>query len=240
MKDMMKFLFLLMIVSSCAEKGESDLIAFKGNDSVTITIVDQYGSGLPIHEYDLFLAGHQSWTPGTYTNNLALSTMPDFKQASILFKSDSRLKIRFQVKSQEVPTASEEYCFGRNTVEAADKEEYTKLKFDIKLRDILCKTTVTNAGSANATCPGNDFELGVAYGTQSIGAVSVDNLSGIIDLGSSRNNTDFGTAIEVTNVKSDNECLGYDSNCPTEKIVKAGSCWHMKMYISTDYTKDFQ
>lgn len=201
----------------------------------TGTEADGQGNGLPIHHYDLMLAGHQSWVPGTYSSVLATSTMPTIEEASYLFQSDSRLKIRFKVLSQPYPTVGEEYCYGRTTGQASDPYTYTKLRFRVKLRDVICN-------SVDSVDPSkcNSYALGSEYRYQYIEPTTVGSCTNTIDLGSIRNSTQWGTVIEVDDVKADSTCQANETYCPAEKVVRAASCWHMKLQIVTDTTQDFK
>lgn len=197
---------------------------------------DGTGSGTPIHHFDLFLAGHQTWMPGTYTNPLASSTMPTTQEASIVFRSDSRLKVRLKINSQPYPTAGQEYCYGRAVGQAGDAFNYTKLRFRIHLRDVMCD----NIDPSNSYNCLSGFYLGSPYQYKYISPVDVSSCSEVIDVGAMRNQTQFGTAVIVEDVKSDSTCQANDTYCPAEKIVRAASCWHMTMQIVTDYTQDFK
>ena len=203
------------------------------------TEADGQGNGLPIHHLDLMLAGHQTWSPrlydGAYTNELARATMPTVEEASYLFMSDSRLRIRFKVLSQPYPTVGEEYCYGRSTGQASDPYNYTKLRFRVKLRDVVCN-------QVNSVDPSkcDSYSLGSAYRYQYIEPTDVGSCTNVLELGNLRNSTQWGTVVEVDDVKSDSTCQANQTYCPAEKIVRAASCWHMKLQIVTDYTQDFK
>lgn len=197
------------------------------------------GTGTPIHEFNLFLAGHQSWMPGYYSSSLAQSTMPNIEEAGYLFRSDNRLKIKLQMNAQPRPITGEEYCYGRTTGSAADAYDYTKLKFRVSLRDIMCD----NPHPTDPAKCSSQFYLGSRYQSQFFNPINVNSCSSVIDLGSSRNTTQYGTVFEVDDVRSDNACQaqsGYSEyNCPSKQIVRAASCWSMTMQVVTDFTKDF-
>ena len=253
----MKFsilLFLLMLTSCLPEESTSNSSSSNdtGEDTTTETTStdsdsstttttstcsgttsDGTGDGLAIYQFDMLAAGHQTWVPGTYSNELASSTMPTIPEASALFQSDSKLDIRFMVKSQPYPTQGEEYCYGRTTGQAADAYTYTKLRFRIALRDIKCDNVDPNDSSKCLS----DLYLGSAYQYRYIDPVSVDSCSDTISLGSVRNATTFGTTIQVDTVQADSTCQQYGTYCPSERIVRSGSCWRMIMQVSTDYTK---
>ena len=108
--------------------------------SCTGTSSDGSGDGYSLHSFNLMLAGHQSWLPGTYSDSLASESMPTITEASLLFRSDAELKVRFKVHSQPYPTAGEEYCYGRAVGQASDPYTYTKLRFRVHLRDVMCDT----------------------------------------------------------------------------------------------------
>ena len=207
------------------------------NPSGSTCLTSGTGSGTPIHELNLFLAGHQAWMPGYYSSSLAQATMPNVEEAGYLFRSDSRLKVKFKINSQPNPTAGEEYCYGRQTGQASDAYRYTKLRFRVSLRDIKCD----NPDPSDQTNCLSQFYLGPRYKMHYTEPVNVGSCSPVMDIGSKRNQTQYGTVVEVDDVKSDSDCqYGYNEyNCPSEKIVRAASCWSMTMQVVTDFTKDF-
>ena len=145
------------------------------------------------------------------------------------------LKVRLKVHSQPFPTAGEEYCYGRNTGSPADQFSYTKLRFRVHLRDVLCN----NPDPVNPNNCLSGFYLSNRYRTQYIDPINVDGCSNPIDLGAIRNQTQFGTIIEVEDVKSDSTCQANGTFCPAEKIVRTASCWRMTLQVVTDFTQDF-
>lgn len=199
------------------------------------------GTGTPLHEFYIVLAGHKSWIPGDYSDPLAKSVMPTIEEAGYLFRSDNSLKVKFQINPQPRPTTGEDYCFGRKTGGAADAYDYTKLRLSLALRDIKCdQPHPTDPGKCNS-----QFYLGERYGSfqyRPLQPININTCSSVIDLGSKRNNTAYGTIVEIYDVKSDNACQaqdGYsDYNCPSEKIVRENSCWSVTMQVETDFTKD--
>ena len=202
----------------------------------TGTSSDGEGDGYAIHQYRMILAGHQTWSPGDYTESLQTMTMPPINEASIVFKSDSRLKVRFKVNSQPFPTAGEEYCYGRATGQASDSYPYQKLRFRVHLRDVQC----SNPNAQDPTVCDSGQSLGPRYKTQYINPIDVNFCSEPIDLGALRNSTVFGTVIEIDDVKADSTCQTNGQFCPAEKIVRAASCWDITLQIVTDYTQDFK
>jgi len=199
------------------------------------TTSDGYGDGYPIHHFNLFLAGHQTWVPGTYSDPL-LSDVPTINEASIIFKSDSRVKVRLKIHSQPHPTAGETYCYGRTTGAAGDPYTYTKLRMRVSLRDVLCQ----NPDPQNSNNCLSGFYLGNSYGYQYLSPVAVNSCSNVIDIGAIRNQTTYGTVVQVDDVKADSTCQSNNTQCPAEQIVRRASCWHMTMQIVTDYTQDFK
>ncbi|MBD65707.1 MAG: hypothetical protein CME62_10905 [Halobacteriovoraceae bacterium] len=207
-----------------------------GGGNCTGTTSDGTGAGTAIHHFDMLLAGHQSWKPGTYSDPLASSTMPTVQESMYLFRSDNRLKVRMKVNPQPYPAKDDEYCYGRNTGSVADAFNYTKLKYEVHLRDVKCD----NIDSTNPNNCLSGWYLGPRYRRQIIGPIGENNCSNQIDLGSMRNNTPYGTVIEVSDVKSDSTCQYNDTHCPSEDYVRTASCWHMTLQIVTDYTQDFK
>lgn len=193
---------------------------------------DGQGPGTPIHHLNLFLAGYQDWKPQINNDSLAQMTFITPQEASILFSSDSRLRVRFIVKDQPQPPSNQTYCYGRNT--GTQIQHYGKLKFEIYLRDVLCSTGSTTS------CPSNSYVLGPRYGGPTfVGPVNVNECSPVIDLGDLRNQSNFGTTIEVAAVKSDQYCQINGSFCEAEKNVRSIDCWQMTMQVVTDSTQDF-
>ena len=106
----------------------------------------------------------------------------------------------------------------------------------MQLRDVLCNNPDPN----NTNNCLSQFYLGNAYQAQISQPVSVDSCSQIFDLSNYRNQTQFGTVVEVTDVRADSTCQFNDTYCPAEQAVRPQSCWHMTMQISTDYTQDLK
>jgi hypothetical protein len=195
------------------------------------TSADGQGPGTPIHHMNLFLAGFQDWYPQVNSDPLA-STFITPQEASILFSSDSRLRVRFMAKTQPIPPSNQTYCYGRNT--GAGIPPYGKLKFEIWLRDITCSTGSTTS------CASGNYQLGPRYGGPIfVGPIDVNNCSDVIDLGHLRNQSAFGTTIEVAAVKSDQTCNANGTFCPAEKNVRSQDCWQMTLQVVTDSTQDF-
>ena len=196
------------------------------------TSADGQGPGTPIHHLNLFLAGYQDWYPQINSDSLAQQTFITPQEASILFSSDSRLRVRFVARPQPIPPSNQTYCYGRNT--GVQIDPYGKLKFEIHLRDVLCSTGSTTS------CPSNSYVLGPRYnGPIMVGPINVNECSPVIDLGHLRNQSNFGTTIEVAAVKSDQTCEVNGEFCPAEKNVRSKDCWHMTMQVVTDSTQDF-
>lgn len=201
---------------------------------------------------NLMMAGGKSWTPGSsYTYEVSGSDpVIDLTLAKAIFASDSRLKLKFKVLSQPVTDRmSEEYCYGRIVDGAADSFKYQKLKFDVRLRDIIYEFRKIEPNTSNFFTGFyiQDVKLGSPYGSRTIGPIEVGKLSESIDFSRLRNSTSGSTVVEITNVKSDSDCQYQTSrndqdrmraSCPSEYLVREQSCWHLEMYISTDSTQD--
>lgn len=194
----------------------------------TGTTADGTGSGFPIHIFNLELAGHQVWLPSN--NNPDLTP----EGAIGIFQSDSRVKVRLKVHPQPNPPKGVEYCRGRVTGKAEDVNYYTKLRFRVHLRDIKCNTPDPNDSSKCSS----GFYLGNRYRTQTLEPISVDRCSPIIDVAAQRGLSNYGTAIEIEDVKSDTTCQFNSTHCPAEDPVRTASCWRMSLQVSTDYTQD--
>lgn len=193
---------------------------------------DGSGTGTPIHHLNLFLAGYQDWYPQVNNDSLAQQTFITPQEASILFSSDSRLRVRFMVKPQPQPPSGQTYCYGRNT--GVQIPHYGKLKFEIHLRDIRC------SNGSTTSCPSGQYVLGPRYGGPIyVGPVNINECSNVIDLGHLRNQSNFGTTVEVAAVKSDQTCNANGTFCDAEKNVRSIDCWQMTMQVVTDSTQDF-
>lgn len=201
------------------------------------TTADGTGSGTAIHHFYPLVAGGESWVPGNYDfqNDPETSTFISLSDASIIFASDSRLQFRLKVRTQPNPPAGEEFCYGRATGQAADANPYTKLQFTVYLRDILCDQPDVN----NPSQCSSGFYLGPRYRPQMIGPVNVDSCSEVVDIGSLRNSTQYGTTIEIANVQSDSTCQFNDTFCPANDNVRAASCWNVTLQVVTDFTQGF-
>jgi hypothetical protein len=197
---------------------------------------DGEGAGVPIHNFNLFLAGYQTWEPGDYNNSLQTQVMPTLQEAVYLFQSDSRLRVRFKVKTQPNPGYQQEYCHGRTIYGPADMHNYTKLKAQVSLRDIKCNTP--DPSNTNACSSG--FYLGSSYATQIIDPIDVGECGQIMELGHLRTQNPYGTVVAVNDVKSDSTCQANGTQCPSEEQVRSQVCWHMTMQVVTDSTQDFK
>jgi hypothetical protein len=197
---------------------------------------DGEGVGVPIHNFNLFLAGYQTWQPGNYTSSLQTQVMPTLQEAVYLFQSDSRLRVRFKVKTQPNPGYQQEYCHGRTIYGPADQHNYTKLKARVSLRDIKCNTP--DPTNTNACLSG--FYLGSPYSSQIIDPIDVAECGPVIDFGHLRTQNPYGTVIAVDDVMSDSSCQANGSSCPSEEQVRSQVCWNMTMQVVTDSTQDFK
>lgn len=197
---------------------------------------DGQGPGVPIYHFNLLLSGGVSWVPNEYANSFAYESNINLEEGHLFFSSDSRLRVRFKVMPQPSPPVGEKYCYNRETGKASDPFDYTKLKFTLYLRDILCDSVDPNDSSK---C--NQFSLGNRYRARTVGPINVDSCSPIIDIGNLRNSTQWGTVVEVAYVNADSACqAGEAGACPAEKAVRPASCWNMTMQVVTDYTQDFK
>ncbi|MBC76456.1 MAG: hypothetical protein CME64_10620 [Halobacteriovoraceae bacterium] len=201
---------------------------------------DGQGDGFPIRQKEFMLAGHTSWKPWNNSDNynqLGKDSIWAIDVASNALQSDSRFKFRVKLHEQPEPGGSPqtEYCFGRSYPAADDQHLYTKIKFKVSLRDVQCP-----GGQLDKSCT-----LGPRYSTETVGPVSVDQCSPIIDFSTKRNFSTYGTVVEIWDVRSDNACQATESShdCGsdgTRTQLRRQSCWAATMQISTDYTQDFK
>lgn len=187
-----------------------------------------------LHQYELIMAGGQSWVPGIEDTDDLYGDFTSILEAGLIFPSDDLLRIRFKIKSQPYVPAGEVYCKGRATGQAGDAYKYTKLKFVMHLRDVICSAYNESGVCTAAT-------LGDRYNTQYIDATDQSTCTSIIDVGSSRNAgaNIIATTVEVDQVTADSTCQSNGYGCPAEIKVRDASCWQMTMQVATDFTDDF-
>lgn len=199
---------------------------------------DGEGSGTPMHQFELVMAGGQSWYPGISETSDLYGDFISPLEAGLIFPSDSRLRVRFKIKSQPYVPAGQTYCKGRATGQAGDTYKYTKLKFIMHLRDVICTSYNDNGQCTNSY-------LGSRYRTQYIDATDENTCSPILDIGHIRNQASniIATTVEVDQVTADSTCQyngGSGYGCPAEIKVRDASCWQMTMQVVTDYTQDYK
>lgn len=205
------------------------------------TAEDGTGDGNVLLQFNLLASGGKNWLPGNYptgfsgSDAMAQETMITIEEGHYFFATDSRLKVRFKVMPQPSPPAGEKYCYDRATGQAADVYTYTKLKFTLYLRDVICNQY---SNSDPSKCV--SYSLGNRYATQTVGPVNVNECSQIIDLGSIRSQSSLATVVEVAYVNSDSYCQSNGQFCPAEKKVRDASCWSIKMQVATDSTQNFR
>jgi hypothetical protein len=192
---------------------------------------DGVGSGLQLGIFDLTLAGYQNWFPGQVSGSPYW--IPTVQESSLLFATDSRLKVRFKVLPQPIAPAPinvngnlvyTEYCHGRQTGMAGDPFNYTKVRLKVALRDVLLN--------------GSTYSLGAPYQHRIIDPISANYCSPVIDFSTVRNASAVATVVEVSEVKSDSTCQNNGTLCPAEAMVRRASCWSVKMQLATDQTQN--
>ncbi len=196
---------------------------------------DGQGNGTPLHQYEIVMAGGQSWVPGIQSTTDLYGDFPSILESGLIFPSDNLLRVRFKVKPQPFVPKGQIYCKGRATGQAGDHFKYTKLKFAMHLRDVICNDFNNNGVCVSA-------QLGPRYKTQFIDAIDQNTCSPIIDIGHIRNqgpNT-IATTVEIDSVRSDSTCQSNGFGCPSEIKVRDASCWQMTMQVVTDFTQDFK
>lgn len=247
------YLITILIVSSCFK----DLVPNpKSTTSTTDTSNDAppttqdfvpsfpIDDAPPLHVLNIMMAGQVNWLPGSNYTYFVDGSDPviDLQLAQVLFATDSRLKLRFKVMPQPNTIGmNDEFCYGRNSG-VADQFQYKKLKFNVRLRNIV-KTTFFIFGISSFT----NTTVSSHYHTRTIGPLDVGSLSEVIDLSLNRDDTSLGTVVEIANVRADSECQYHTANndsarmagaCPAETLVREQSCWHLEMQVSTNETRD--
>lgn len=198
---------------------------------------DGVGDGDNIRILQMGMAGQQNWFPGAYsTSEPSQYFMVTPEEASYLFATDARLKVRFKVNQANQPaTGTDDYCYAR-TSGAADSYRYTMLKFTVALRDVYRHKT------------NNTYRLGDSYAQRVVSQpVSVSRCSEVFDFSSSRNVSApdsseeiAATVVEVSNVRSDSTCQTNGTYCESDALVRKQSCWDLTMQVSVDSTQDIQ
>lgn len=185
------------------------------------------------------LGGGISWLPGKkYKTHYTIPLKNNIHEAKALFSTDSRLKVRFTVLKRD-----DQNCYRTNTTGIPDRYPYTELKFKVYLRDIVPSINFSNGDSIFIF----DHEQ---YGLREIGPLGI-NQQTIVDYSGSPKLNAEATVIEVTDVKSNANCL-YTQNQPDSDTKEANlsnycpvydirpqECWKLKVEISTDSFRDF-
>lgn len=251
MKKTILLTLLLALFSSCLpEAADSTTSSSDDSSSSEETIiiqdtVDTSSNGdsssggttdkLPVAVHSVFMAGGQEWYPRDNTTPLA-GTFLNLQEAAISFNTDGLLKVKIRVKPQQVAPPGTTYCFGRSTNKVA-RAPYTKLKFDVSLVDIKCPNLPN--GDTTTSCAPEDYLLGTPYKTQyGVGPISINSFSEIIDLGQLANQGVVSTAIQISNIRTDQFCQGNGSFCPAERIAGTQDCLNMDVHVQTSFTDD--
>jgi hypothetical protein len=177
------------------------------------------GSGFPVHNFNILLAGYQNWYPRSNTEPLA-NTFITPQEAAIAFQTDGLLRIRLRANPQPRPPTNEQYCYGRNT--GIRVPNYGDLTVDLHLVDIKCP-------SGGISCDPSQYILGQAYRPKNIGPVTVSSNSEIIDIGQYANQGVVATAIKISNARKDQG----------NETVRSMDCWSMDVEVQTSYTQSF-
>lgn len=210
--------------------GTTTVVDTSGNDDGTSNDDDgSTGNQLPIAVYNVFLAGGQTWLPRSNTEPLT-DTFLSPQEASIAFQTDGLLRARITVKPQQIAPVNDTYCFGRSTG-VAFFPLYTQLKFDVSLVDITCP-------GGGTSCDPSSYIVGNPYRTQfGVGPVNSESSTEIIDLGQFANQGVVATALQISNVRSDQFCASNGSFCPAERMVRTQDCFNMEVQVQTSFTE---
>ena len=246
MKKLIFITLILSLLASClpeSEKSSTSSTSGTGTTTggtTTTTTGGTTGSGttggttsngFPVHSFNIFLAGGQSWFPQSNTAPLA-DTFINLQEAAIAFQTDGLLRVRLKIKPQEIPPTNQTHCFGRTTG-AGFAPYYSKLKFDLSLRDITCS-------GGGTTCSASDYILGAPYRRSlGLGPIDTNSFSEVIDIGANANLNVVATAVEISNVRSDQFCAANGSFCPAEKSIRTKDCFSMELQVQTSFTQTF-
>lgn len=258
MKKIILTLSILALAASCLPEQKTVSTGSSSNDNTVVTdttgtngsnttssggttdgssTTGSTGSGFPPYVYPIALAGEGDDAQSTeqhkdsvrwYPKDTQASTFITPREAGILFQTDNLLRVRLKIKPQGTS------CYGRNT--GSPMNTYTKLQFDIHLRNITCP-------GGGTSCDPSQYILGPRYYSyQSVGPVNVGSYSQIFDFSNRLSTGVVATTVEIDNVSSDNYCLVGGSNeifCPARRRVRTMDCWGMDLEVQTSYTQSF-
>ncbi len=160
------------------------------------------------------------------------------------FESDVRFKVKVKTLSEPVFSNNSKnsdgswkrICFDRSVGLALPSKKYTKLSYQVGIRDI-CQV-------------GSSYYLSGIYGQKTVSQVSVNSYSPVLDWSTgnfpARNTTCasgtlVGHSVAVFNVMSNVQCQvspGNTSYCPMAPHPNT-ACWNVQVELATDNTADF-
>jgi hypothetical protein len=218
------------------------------HDPVEFECTAPTGSGYDLRKGTITLGGDNTWyIPGgdtTYKSRTGdeLSSPSDLSafstnissflisasEAKQFYDTDSKLKVRFKIRPQPVPTKGEAWCYNRQTGLSQDTWGYTLLKFSVSLVGLNADGSLKKSGN-----------YPVFESTKSVTA-NVGSCTEAIDFSGDNQRNPYGVVLVIHDVQSDQSCW-YNtgsSKCTGYKTLRRASCWQMDIEASVDGTKD--
>ncbi len=189
-----------------------------------------------IPTYPIIIGGGKVWGPGLNpSGNVSVGVFPSVDEMVAVTQTDTKLRVRFRMLAQPKPTAGKEYCFGRVTKQSADYCTYTKLKLQVGAVPKAVWQSYLNGSNPYL----GNYMRTVSYDGSN--GISVGRCSVWYDLPHTPG-ADY--VIVVKEITSNNECryqTGSSSteshtSCPSNTVVRSGSCSSFEMQVQTDYT----
>jgi hypothetical protein len=202
------------------------------------------GSGFDIRRGTITIAGDDTWyIPGgdttylsrtgkfisagyslkSFTKNTSsfLATAEDAKK---FFDTKNKLKVRFKIRPQPIPTKNEIWCYNRLLTTKEDTWGYSNLKFNVSLVGLNSDGSLKKSGNYPV------FEA-----TKLLRA-NPKTCSEAIDFSEEIKKQPYGAVIVIHDVATDSSCLF--GSCLSYKPLSRSSCWQMDIEASVDGTKD--
>jgi len=206
-----------------------------------------YGSGFDLRKGTITISGGNTWyVPGgdfnytkrtgkafygdvaltSFNHNIShfLTTVED---AKLFYQTDSKLKVRFKIREQPLPSSGQVWCNNRQTGLSRDPYGYTILKFNVSV------VGLNQDGSLKKYSDGT-LKL---ESTKLIQSAPIRTCSPTIDFSNIVNNHPYGLVLVIHDVNSNQGCWSPEG-CTSYKTLSRGSCWQMDIEASVDGTKD--
>lgn len=159
-----------------------------------------------------------------FSSNIS-SHLATISQAKAFYDTDAKLRVRFKIRPQPVPTAGQTWCYNRQTAQNQDTWGYTELYFSVSAVGL-------NADGSLKTSDGYP----ILEDTQQV-AAGVFTCSSALDFSSASKRHPNGIVLAISEVQSDQACW-YNNTCTGYKTLRRASCWQVDIEASVDGTKD--